>query len=415
VLQVTNTYTDWGELASAKVGATTYTYGYNGEGNRIQKGTTSKYVYDGIRILFELNSSNNVVASNVYGTNQISRTSGSNTGYYLYNGHGDVVEIADIDGDTLNTYKYDAFGNIETETGTFNNPFKYAGYYYDTETGNYYLINRYYNSRIGRFISEDTIRSGLNWYVYTDNNPINRWDYNGREWTAEDQENYLHLISEGRKSEAEDFKFAINLATRAYELSQKSNELFYMNEARYMAVQERQGIYNYEDTYDYTHGKDVLTFLGVHPVGFEEDPFHHSSIIIFVSPKLSYDSTVFRNSAWGGAMYYATIGAGSEGGNLISGINREKDIDLTTKNEMKNLYVYDVESVNKLFALERYYYDNQKNIDYDLFPDIQNSYNSNSFAHWLLDTANIPHNKPESVVPGWRKPLDFNLNSLGGR
>ena len=51
-------------------------------------------------------------------------------------------------------YYYDAFGNEKNVTND-NNPFRYAGEYYDEESGNLYLRNRYYDSAIGRFITED--------------------------------------------------------------------------------------------------------------------------------------------------------------------------------------------------------------------------------------------------------------------
>ena len=43
----------------------------------------------------------------------------------------------------------------ESETGNDPNPFRYAGEYFDTETGTYYLRARYYNPRTGRFLTED--------------------------------------------------------------------------------------------------------------------------------------------------------------------------------------------------------------------------------------------------------------------
>ncbi len=57
-------------------------------------------------------------------------------------------------------------------TGADSNPFRYCGEYFDSETNTYYLRARYYNPATGRFIGEDPIRSGLNWYTYAANNPI---------------------------------------------------------------------------------------------------------------------------------------------------------------------------------------------------------------------------------------------------
>lgn len=75
----------------------------------------------------------------------------------------------------VQTYKYDSFGNERTES-TSANPFRYNGEYTDLSSGLIYLRNRYYDPSIGRFISEDPIKDGLNWYVYANNNPIMFFD-----------------------------------------------------------------------------------------------------------------------------------------------------------------------------------------------------------------------------------------------
>ena len=84
----------------------------------------------------------------------------------MFNAHGDVVQA----GNTY--YHYDAFGNEQNASPTDANPFRYCGEMFDKETTTYYLRARYYAPRTGRFITEDPIRSGLNWYTYCENNPI---------------------------------------------------------------------------------------------------------------------------------------------------------------------------------------------------------------------------------------------------
>ena len=66
------------------------------------------------------------------------------------------------------------------------NPFRYRGYYYDVETGLYYLKTRYYDPEVGRFISQDDVSyldpehiNGLNLYAYCGNNPVMFTDPNG--------------------------------------------------------------------------------------------------------------------------------------------------------------------------------------------------------------------------------------------
>ena len=79
------------------------------------------------------------------------------TYYYHYNAHGDVVQVTDSAGNVVADYTYDAWGNIISSTGTMasSNPYPHAGYRYDNETGLYYLMARFYNPNIGRFLSLD--------------------------------------------------------------------------------------------------------------------------------------------------------------------------------------------------------------------------------------------------------------------
>ena len=92
--------------------------------------------------------------------------------YYIYNAHGDVIMMVDESGNIKNTYEYDAWGKITEETETVPNSIKYAGEYYDAETGFIYLRNRMYDPATRRFTSEDPARDQLNWYAYCGNNPV---------------------------------------------------------------------------------------------------------------------------------------------------------------------------------------------------------------------------------------------------
>ena len=102
----------------------------------------------------------------------------SNTYYYLFNAHGDVIQHINLSGE-IKSYKYDAFGNEQSPDKLDSNPFRYCGEYFDRETGEIYLRARYYNPAIGRFGAEDSARSGLNWYTYCNNNPIIFYDPTG--------------------------------------------------------------------------------------------------------------------------------------------------------------------------------------------------------------------------------------------
>ena len=85
-----------------------------------------------------------------------------------------MVQIVDVSGNVVNSYDYDVWGNFLKKEETIENHFTYFGQTYDEATGLYYLRARYYDPTIGRFISEDPIKDGYNWYVYGKNNVGNQ-------------------------------------------------------------------------------------------------------------------------------------------------------------------------------------------------------------------------------------------------
>jgi len=91
---------------------------------------------------------------------------------YVLNAHGDVFDLFNSDGETVKEYDYDAFGNELNPSASDTNPFRYCAEYFDVESGQIYLRNRYYQPVTGRFTQLDPIRDGLNWYAYCANNPI---------------------------------------------------------------------------------------------------------------------------------------------------------------------------------------------------------------------------------------------------
>ncbi|WP_035381790.1 RHS repeat-associated core domain-containing protein, partial [Fervidicella metallireducens] len=161
---------------------------YNAEGRRVEKdvnGVKTRFLYEGDKITLEVNESGEELARNIYGTNLIQRKASGQIYNYLYNGHADVTTLIDPSGAIAASYYYDAFGNILEESGTVQNPYRYAGYEYDKETKQYYLKSRYYDPKIARFLSEDSYRGdrkdplSLNLYTYCHNEPIMYTDPDG--------------------------------------------------------------------------------------------------------------------------------------------------------------------------------------------------------------------------------------------
>ena len=109
--------------------------------------------------------------------------------YYVTNLQGDVVALLDSTGNTVAEYSYNAWGELLTATGTMadTNPIRYRGYYYDSESGFYYLQSRYYDPEICRFINADGLAStgqgilGCNMFAYCGNEPVNGADPSGKD------------------------------------------------------------------------------------------------------------------------------------------------------------------------------------------------------------------------------------------
>ena len=168
-----------GVRSSKQVGDTTYTYTtLSGKVMRQQwDGKTLEFVYDDSSQPFAM----------IY-------KHGSETElyYYLVNAQGDVSAILDSGGKIAASYDYDAWGNCtvydssDAAIGDLN-PLRYRGYYYDAETGFYYLQSRYYDFANCRFINADGVVTTnvaefleCNMFAYCTNNPINFSDEDGK-------------------------------------------------------------------------------------------------------------------------------------------------------------------------------------------------------------------------------------------
>ena len=187
------TLTDGTELA----------FEYNSAGIRIGKtvGTdkTVEYLLDGTKIIREIRKVNGIVTETLlYYYNTDGDVIGLNYNgtdyYYGRNMQGDILYIYNTSGEAVTTYAYDAWGSIVSQTGTLSstvgeaNPFRYRGYYLDSETGLYYLQSRYYDAAVGRFLNADATEYGgtgiviitYNLFAYCGNNPVNYIDDDGK-------------------------------------------------------------------------------------------------------------------------------------------------------------------------------------------------------------------------------------------
>ncbi len=169
-------------LTSAVIpGVGTVTFRYDPFGRRIQKAGsngTINFLYDGADAIEELDSSGNLLARYAQGAGidePLSELRGATGVYYQQDDLGSVTSLSNSMAALLNTYTYDAFGNIAASSGSFLNPYLYTGRDYDSETGLRYYRTRYYLPDVGRFLSEDRIgfKGSSNFYTYVDNEPPN--------------------------------------------------------------------------------------------------------------------------------------------------------------------------------------------------------------------------------------------------
>ena len=188
------------QLAGMSKTGTNIAYGYDSDGKRITKtvnGTTYNYHYLGDQLV-ELTWGSNKLHFTYDSTGPLSVNCNGTEYFYVKNAQGDVTGLVNASGTRVVTYTYDAWGNLLSTTGTMattlgeQNPLRYRGYVYDTETGLYYLQSRYYNPTWGRFINADDTALLLsspgkahwdkNVFAYCDNNPLNRVDEDGECW-----------------------------------------------------------------------------------------------------------------------------------------------------------------------------------------------------------------------------------------
>ena len=172
----------------------TTTFAYDGAGRRISKGNIS-FTYDSNGRLIKQSNGLEFIYDN---SGVIGLKYSGNTYFYRRDAQGNIIALIDNNGAIVVEYKYDAWGNHEAVVADGNyvtlanlNPFRYRGYYYDSETGLYFLQTRYYDPETGRFISRDSIKyadpetiCGLNLYAYCGNNPVMFTDLLGTSWSS---------------------------------------------------------------------------------------------------------------------------------------------------------------------------------------------------------------------------------------
>jgi RHS repeat-associated protein len=182
--------------ASGITHVTTFTYDVEGRRtSQTTDGQTTLYLVDSslpdYEIAEEYSPSGKIDVSYVYGVNLISQDNGGTTSYYLFDAHSGVRQLANLLGQVTDTYTYDAFGNLISQTGTTPNTHLYRGEVFDFATGLYDLRARYLDPATGRFLSEDSLNGDqsapltFNKFIYALDNPANNVDPTGQQSLTE--------------------------------------------------------------------------------------------------------------------------------------------------------------------------------------------------------------------------------------
>ena len=191
------TYYTW-DVMDRLIGATvpggSASYLYDQDGRRVKQtigASVTNFLWDTQSaygdVTLETDSSNAIQNSYVLGNGELlsQKRSGSNTEYFLMDGHSGVRSLTNNSGAITENYRYDAFGNLQGFSGTPSTKYLYTGQQFDSLTSLYDLRARYYNPQQGRFLSRDIWPVNFNnpieldRYGYSASNPINYNDPSG--------------------------------------------------------------------------------------------------------------------------------------------------------------------------------------------------------------------------------------------
>ena len=197
----TNTYpyNDENTLIGVGTAQGTWSYGYDGLGNRVartENGVTTRFVIDptGLgNVVGEYTPAGSLVAHYDHARGLLARVDPiGNSAGYAFDAIGNAQQLVSSLGAVLNTYAYAPFGGSLRNVETVPNPFQFGGELgvLKAEAGLSLMRARYYGARLGRFASQDPLGFGgkdINLYRFAQNQPTLQVDPNGLEWDQSDR------------------------------------------------------------------------------------------------------------------------------------------------------------------------------------------------------------------------------------
>ena len=297
------------QLASMTKSSDTLSFVYNESGLRTSKtvnGITHSYVWQGSKLAADITDAYTLYfhydsTGDVIGFTRTAN--GADTEYfYVKNLQGDILKVITAIGTEAATYTYDAWGKLLTSTGDMAeaNPIRYRGYYYDTETGLYYLQSRYYDPEISRFINPDAFAStgrgilGTNMFVYCNNEAVSLYDALGCLPATSTMR-----TDSGKRSLADCIIYYMNIHSKA-----NMDEIAFNNtySTNYSAVP----IATYDDLVDALDSLPIQTrnvYIYIHGTADELCLYHetyNSSDILSTIPVVNIEGSIYLFSCRGG-------------------------------------------------------------------------------------------------------------------
>ncbi len=151
--------------------------------------------------------------------------------YYVTDQVGSILQVLDAQGQVVERYAYDAFGNLRDDRcifrSGFDNRYRFHGREWDPFTGQYYYRYRQYDPDLGRFTNPDfnldlNDRFGPCNYIFCSNNPLVYGDPMG---LMDLFERTLRLLTDGLGVQAKFHAFLGNAAAKAHKAADIAQEL----------------------------------------------------------------------------------------------------------------------------------------------------------------------------------------------
>ncbi|MCP4124470.1 MAG: hypothetical protein GY751_22225, partial [Bacteroidetes bacterium] len=145
-------------------------YTYDSKGYRIKKvgkDSTEYFAFslDGLLLREENIEDPGLTTEYIYAFNKvIAERRGNEDFFYLTDHLGSTVMLTDIDGNVVWQNDFTPFGEETGESGYLKRTGMYTSKKIDPDTGLYYFNARWYDASLGKFITEDPVKDGVNWY-----------------------------------------------------------------------------------------------------------------------------------------------------------------------------------------------------------------------------------------------------------